>query len=466
MLAMSRYRNSNYTEFQQRGLNVKDFGAKGDGVTDDTAAIQSAINASPSGGTIIFPEGKYCVSHTISIQNVPSLVIDGMSSQRNTKIAWTGSQNGTIFDCVDEIFLHFNNLEFNGIWNGTRTANHAIKLRTLNASTYKTYISNCYFYGFADAAVQIGDYSLSGIDGEVDYTYFENCYFDSNYYGITIDSLQSVDTLAVRTEFIGGGPASGGTGSYTYPTQYNIYLKRAGQFVQNEGFYTGAVVDIYLASGWASLNDIDSETGLHDYGQFLVTESYKQGTLAPGRADKLIFLKNVLSQGKGDSTNQYALDINCSPGIHFIEVQTMANVHLANDCRELINNGLHLLDYSAASGYTNFPANPSIVFQTFGSGTNVQQVTEIYEPVHNVHGTANVTASATSVSVNMITSAKYGFFDAKYTVVATPNWGTTCWITGKQDSGFTINFGTAAPASQTVDWIAVRAYSNRPSAMA
>ena len=48
-------------------LNVKDFGAKGDGVTDDTAAIQAALNAYPNGGRIIYlPNGTYLVSDTLS----------------------------------------------------------------------------------------------------------------------------------------------------------------------------------------------------------------------------------------------------------------------------------------------------------------------------------------------------------------------------------------------------------------
>ena len=40
-------------------LNVKDFGAKGDGETDDTLFIQCAINACPKGGRVYIPEGVY-----------------------------------------------------------------------------------------------------------------------------------------------------------------------------------------------------------------------------------------------------------------------------------------------------------------------------------------------------------------------------------------------------------------------
>ena len=40
-------------------LNVRDFGAKGDGITMDTAAIQTAIAAAPKGARIVFPKGIY-----------------------------------------------------------------------------------------------------------------------------------------------------------------------------------------------------------------------------------------------------------------------------------------------------------------------------------------------------------------------------------------------------------------------
>lgn len=42
-------------------VNVKSFGATGDGVTNDTAAFNSAISACPTGGTIWVPPGRYLI---------------------------------------------------------------------------------------------------------------------------------------------------------------------------------------------------------------------------------------------------------------------------------------------------------------------------------------------------------------------------------------------------------------------
>lgn len=43
------------------GINVKNYGAVGDGLTDDTAAIQLAIDSIPEGTTLNFPNGDYMI---------------------------------------------------------------------------------------------------------------------------------------------------------------------------------------------------------------------------------------------------------------------------------------------------------------------------------------------------------------------------------------------------------------------
>lgn len=60
-------------------VNVKAGGAKGDGVTDDTAAIQAAIDALPAGGTLYFPTGVYRVRN-LALKSHMTVCGDGFGS--------------------------------------------------------------------------------------------------------------------------------------------------------------------------------------------------------------------------------------------------------------------------------------------------------------------------------------------------------------------------------------------------
>lgn len=64
-----------------RGVNVKWFGAFGDGLTDDTAAIQAAMDAMPDGGIVFFPDGTYRTTSKLIVKT------------RNVMLTGTGKRN-------------------------------------------------------------------------------------------------------------------------------------------------------------------------------------------------------------------------------------------------------------------------------------------------------------------------------------------------------------------------------------
>ena len=63
-------------------ISVKDFGAIGDGVTDDTAAIQAAVTAvGIAGGCVLIPTGTYKITSAINIPQV--VAIKGQCAERS-----------------------------------------------------------------------------------------------------------------------------------------------------------------------------------------------------------------------------------------------------------------------------------------------------------------------------------------------------------------------------------------------
>ena len=89
-------------------LNVKDFGAKGNGTTDDLSAIRSAISKKSidGGGVVYFPAGNYSVSGIIYLPSSVILLGDGKDSSIisarygypvDTVLIQTSQTDGTLY---------------------------------------------------------------------------------------------------------------------------------------------------------------------------------------------------------------------------------------------------------------------------------------------------------------------------------------------------------------------------------
>ncbi len=62
-------------------LSVVDYGATGDGRSDDTAAIQACLDALPqSGGIVVFPPGSYLCSATLTVSGKDNVTLTGQSA--------------------------------------------------------------------------------------------------------------------------------------------------------------------------------------------------------------------------------------------------------------------------------------------------------------------------------------------------------------------------------------------------
>ena len=191
--AVSRSVNSKLRDF----VSVKDFGALGDGVTDDSAAIQLAINASDA---LIFPEGDYRVVSKLNVNKAMTIRVDG-------NIQMTGYQYQVNPPSIFHVTADNVTIEGSGTLSGPGIFTHAV-------ITSIDYIPSLIKISSADNVTIRG---LTFVDGP------QACviYLDSDHVKITGCTFIGGDTVANNKDT----PNVGGInyyGVYCYSSDYSI----------------------------------------------------------------------------------------------------------------------------------------------------------------------------------------------------------------------------------------------------
>lgn len=167
--------NGLYANIVHNGeLNVSWFGAKGDGVTDDTQAIQKAINICD---IVKLNSSKYKVVGTIVLKN--NISLDGNDT------TFLLEQRTPIFD-ISQSDIKIKNVSFKTKQQGFYESSRVVILRG-----EKIEISNCCFIGWDGDAILI-DRINNDEPKNPSNIYIIDCYFD----GVDRQNRQAISVLA------------------------------------------------------------------------------------------------------------------------------------------------------------------------------------------------------------------------------------------------------------------------------
>ncbi len=194
--------NSTVNDNGGQVFNVKEYGAVGDGSTDDTAAIQSAITAaSATGGTVFFPPGVFVL---------PSL----LTCKSLNNISFQGSGKSTILKSAIPVNFPPRNggPTMLGFWN---CANFSIRDITFDNNNIITALRSC----------------MVSVSGSTNFT-FSNCAFINAKHFIL--SIQSSSRFWVKDNYFNCTELAGKVFTGAIMLFDNISKTSDGRMVNNE----------------------------------------------------------------------------------------------------------------------------------------------------------------------------------------------------------------------------------------
>jgi len=276
--------------------SVRDFGAVGDGVTDDTAAINRALyelfareQINRVRRSLLFPGGKYLVSDTIKIPAYAKLVGEGPDS---TFIYSAGDTTGPVSQTADSLQQVDASVGSNSADQPNSIVVRGITFQTeedidvfLVDQASSCYFENCNFYG-AKTSIPTGvGNSKASVRVKSSTTYntkhvnFRSCVIAKSSFGVVADNdMQSVlfDGCRFYTSYKGlkiGENVTGSAPSLVGPTAFKVInshfddIYNSGIHVYNgphfnSGFnYFADVANNGLGNGSPSTHVINLQVG-------------------------------------------------------------------------------------------------------------------------------------------------------------------------------------------------------------
>jgi hypothetical protein len=160
---------TNLNRATKRALfNVKDqpYNAAGNGVADDTTAIQNAINAANTagGGRVYLPAGVYLLSSALTMKRRVVLLGDGTTaSDANTgTILYQSSTSANAIAAVDQRDMGIENLSIVGPGSGTGTGIRFT--RSVNADIARLVFRGIQVTGFGSQGIELSNPITSVFD--------------------------------------------------------------------------------------------------------------------------------------------------------------------------------------------------------------------------------------------------------------------------------------------------------------
>lgn len=173
----------------QEVASVTDYGAVGNGVTDDSAAIQLAVNANDA---VYFPAGTYRVNSPITLKSNNMVFGDGASSV----IYYTGSatSQGALYANSGSSSSYVENLVVQNlkVLGDVASAGFSEFVHLISFSGVRNcLIDNCEIVGFRGDGIYIGSGDVGGQERHnIDVT-ISNCYID----GVNNDNRNGVSVI-------------------------------------------------------------------------------------------------------------------------------------------------------------------------------------------------------------------------------------------------------------------------------